>query len=118
MLLTAYFEFGVNNSTIIIGPKRTVKSGVKVTGKERSAVDKAAALTSINLAWVRVPVHDDYLCWLCLLLLLFSKSFFSGYGFPSKEKPACTISKSAAKVSSSGRGRLEGLRFICTCHPL
>ena len=56
MLLTAYFEFGVNNSTIIIGPKRTVKSGVKVRGKERSVVDKVAALTSTNVAWVRVPV--------------------------------------------------------------
>ena len=56
MLLTAYFEFGVNNSTIIIGPKRTVKSGVKVSGKERSVVDKVAALTSTNVAWVRVPV--------------------------------------------------------------
>lgn len=76
MLLTAYFEFGVSNSTIIIGPKRTVKSGVKVTGKERNAVDKAAVLTSTNVAWVRVPVHDDDLCWLSLLLLLFSKSFF------------------------------------------
>ena len=78
MLLTAYFEFGVNNSTIIIGPKRTVKSGVKVSGKERSEVDKAAALTSTNVAWVRVPVHDDDLYWLCLLLLLFSKSFSPG----------------------------------------
>ena len=56
MLLTASFEFGVNNSTIIIGPKRTVKSGVKVSGKERSVVDKVAALTSTNVAWVRVPV--------------------------------------------------------------
>ena len=56
MLLTASFEFGVNNSTIIIGPKRTVKSGVKVNGKERSVVDKVAALTSTNVAWVRVPV--------------------------------------------------------------
>ena len=56
MLLTASFEVGVNNSTIIIGPKRTVKSGVKVSGKERSVVDKVAALTSTNVAWVRVPV--------------------------------------------------------------
>ena len=78
MLLTAYFELGVNNSTIIIGPKRTVKSGVKVSGKERSEVDKAAALTSTNVAWVRVPVHDDDSYWLCLLLLLFSKSFSPG----------------------------------------
>lgn len=78
MLLTAYFEFGVNNSTIIIGPKRTVKSGVKVTGKERSVVDKVAPLTSINAAWVRVPVHGDDLYLLCLLLLPFPKSFSPG----------------------------------------
>lgn len=64
MLLTAYFEFGVNNSTIIIGPKRTVKSGVKVSGKERSVVDKVAALTSINVAWVRVPVVVSVVAWL------------------------------------------------------
>ena len=79
MLLTAYFEFGVNNSTIIIGPKRTVKSGVKVSGKERSVVDKVAALTSTNVAWVRVPVVVSVLASLL-------QEFFSGYGLPSRQK--------------------------------
>ena len=111
MLFTAYFEFGVNNSTVIIGPKRTVKSRVKVSGKERSVVDKVAALTSINVAWVRVPV-------LVSVVASLLQEFFSGYGLPSRQKPASTISKSAVKVSPSGRRRLEGLRFIYTCHHL
>ena len=65
-------------------------------------MDKAATLTSCGLGSSPRPSRRLMLVVSAVASLL--QEFFSGYGFPSRQKPAFAISKSAVKVSSSGRG--------------